>query len=50
MAYNTTCPPSGVHVFNAAWTVLHTLQEHIHVLWKWPQDIPGSLLAPGTRS
>jgi hypothetical protein len=29
---------------------LHTSQECIHVLQKWPQDIPRSLLALGTRS
>jgi hypothetical protein len=27
-------PLSGAHAFNATWTTLHTLQEHIHVLWK----------------
>jgi hypothetical protein len=42
MTYMTTYPPSGAHAFNAAWTVLHTLQEHIRVLHKWPQDIPRS--------
>jgi hypothetical protein len=50
MTYITTYPPSGTHRFNAAWTVLHTLQEHIHVLWKLPQDIPKFLLALSTRS
>jgi hypothetical protein len=35
VAYITTYPPSGAHVFNAAWTALHTLQERIHVLRKW---------------
>jgi hypothetical protein len=33
--YITTYPPSGAHTFNAAWTTLYTLQEHIHVLQKW---------------
>jgi hypothetical protein len=50
VTYNTTYLPSGAHSFNAAWTMLHTLQECIHVLWKWVQDIPGSLLAPAKRS
>jgi hypothetical protein len=50
MTYITTYPPSGAHVFNATWTALHTSQEHIHVLRKWPQDSLGSLLALGTRS
>jgi hypothetical protein len=50
MTYITTCPPSGAHAFYTAQTVLHTLQERIHVLQKWPQDIPRSLLALGTRS
>jgi hypothetical protein len=36
MTYITTYPPSGTHAFNAAWTALHTLQERIHVLRKWP--------------
>jgi hypothetical protein len=49
MTYITTYPSSGVHVFNVARTVLHTLQERIHVLRKWPQHIPRSLLAPSTR-
>jgi hypothetical protein len=38
-----TYPPSGTHMFNAAWTSLHTLRECIHVLRKRPQDIPRSL-------
>jgi hypothetical protein len=42
MTYITTYPPSGAHAFNAARTVMHTLQEHIHVLRKRPQDIPRS--------
>jgi hypothetical protein len=42
ITYNTTYPPSGVHMFNAAWTALQTLREHIHVLRKRPQDIPRS--------
>jgi hypothetical protein len=42
MTYITTYPPSGTHAFNAAWTTLHTLQERIHVLRKWPQDISRS--------
>jgi hypothetical protein len=50
MTYITTYPPSGVYVFNTAWTTLHMSQEHIHVLRKWPQDILRSLLALGTRS
>jgi hypothetical protein len=50
MTYITTYPPSGTHAFNVAWTVLHTSQGRIHVWWKWPQDIPWSLLALGTRS
>jgi hypothetical protein len=50
MTYITTYPPSGAHVFNAAWTALHMLQEHIHILRKWPQDIPRPLLALGTQS
>jgi hypothetical protein len=29
----------GVHAFNTAWTTLHTSQEPIHILRKWPQDI-----------
>jgi hypothetical protein len=45
-----TYPSSGVHTFNAAWTALHTSQRRIHVLCKWPQDIPSSLLALGTWS
>jgi hypothetical protein len=49
-AYITTYPTSGAHAFNAAWIVLHTLQERIHVLRKWPQDILRSLLTLGTRS
>jgi hypothetical protein len=39
MTYITTYPPSAPHVFNAARTVLHMLQEHIHVLSKRQQDI-----------
>jgi hypothetical protein len=42
MTYNITYPRSGTHVFNVVWTALHTLQERIHVLCKWPQDIPRS--------
>jgi hypothetical protein len=34
MTYITTYLLSGVHVFNAVWTALHTLQECIHVLRK----------------
>jgi hypothetical protein len=37
--YFTTYPPSGVRVFNAARTVLHTLRECIHDVRKRPQDI-----------
>jgi hypothetical protein len=33
ITYITTYPPNGAHVFNAAWTALHMLQEHIHVLY-----------------
>jgi hypothetical protein len=40
--YIATYPPSDAHVFNATWTALHTLQERIHVLRKWPQDVPRS--------
>jgi hypothetical protein len=50
MTYITTYSSSGTHAFNAAWTALYMLQEHICVLRKWPQDIPGSLLAPSTWS
>jgi hypothetical protein len=42
MTYITTYPPSGVRVFNATWTALHTLRECIHVLRKRSQDIPRS--------
>jgi hypothetical protein len=49
MIYITTYPPSGVHVFNVAWTALHTLQERIHVLGKWPQDISTSPHVLGAR-
>jgi hypothetical protein len=42
MTYITTYPPSGAYAFNVAWTALHTLQERIHVLRKWPQDNPRS--------
>jgi hypothetical protein len=42
MTYIITYPPSGAHAFNTAWTVVHTLQEHIHVLRMSPQDIPRS--------
>jgi hypothetical protein len=34
---------------NTAWIALYTLEERIHDLQKWPQDIPRSLLALGTR-
>jgi hypothetical protein len=34
--------PSGALAFNTVWTALHTLRERIHVLRKWPQDIPRS--------
>jgi hypothetical protein len=34
MTYITTYPPSGIHAFNAAWTMLYILQERIHVLRK----------------
>jgi hypothetical protein len=49
ISYITTYPPSGAHVFNAAWAVLHMLQEHIHALRKLPQDIPRSPHALGAR-
>jgi hypothetical protein len=50
MTYITTYPPSGAYTFNAAWTMLHTLQERIHVLRKWPQKIPRSPNTLGARS
>jgi hypothetical protein len=50
MTYITTYPPSGSHAFNVTWTSLHMLQERIHVLWKWPQDIPSSPYALGAQS
>jgi hypothetical protein len=43
MTYITTYTPSGAHMFNAAWTTLHMLHKGIHVLRKWPQNIPRSL-------
>jgi hypothetical protein len=42
MTYITTYPLSGAHAFNAARTMLYTLRERIHILQKWPQDIPRS--------
>jgi hypothetical protein len=42
MIYINTYPPSGAHMFNVAWTALHTLEEHIHILRKRSQDIPRS--------
>jgi hypothetical protein len=45
----TTCPPCGTHAFNAAWTTLHTLQDSIHILQKWSQDIPRSPHALGLQ-
>jgi hypothetical protein len=42
MTYITTYPPSGAREFNAARIMLHTLQDHIHVLRKRPQGIPRS--------
>jgi hypothetical protein len=42
MTYITTYPPSDAYTFNAARTTLYTLRERIHVLRKWPQDIPRS--------
>jgi hypothetical protein len=42
MTYITTYPPSGAHAFIVVWTALHMSQECIHVLHKWPQDIPRS--------
>jgi hypothetical protein len=50
MTYIMTYPPSGAHGFNAAWTVLHTLKERIHVLQKWSQDNPRSPHALVARS
>jgi hypothetical protein len=50
MSYITTYPPSGAHVFNVVWTVLHMLDEHIDALHKSPQDIPRSPHALGARS
>jgi hypothetical protein len=50
MTYITTYPSSGAHMFNAAWIALHTLQECIHVMRKWPQDIPRSPHTLGARS
>jgi hypothetical protein len=50
MAYITTYPPSGAHAFNVVWTMLYTLQERIHVLQKWPQDIPRPPHALAARS
>jgi hypothetical protein len=47
LTYITTYPSSGTHVFNDAWTTLHMLQERIHILRKWPQDIPRYPLALG---
>jgi hypothetical protein len=42
MTYITTYPPNGAHAFNVVWTTLQMLQESIHVLRKWPQDISRS--------
>jgi hypothetical protein len=42
MTYIKTYPLGGAHVFNDAWTALHMLQECIHILRKWSQDIPRS--------
>jgi hypothetical protein len=42
MIYITTYLLSGTHAFNVAWIALHMLQECIHVLRKWPQEIPRS--------
>jgi hypothetical protein len=50
MTYITTYPPNGPHAFNAVWTALHTLQERIHDLRKWLQDIPRSRHALGVWS
>jgi hypothetical protein len=50
MSYITTYPSSGANVFNAVWTALHMLQERIHTLRKWPQDIHRSPHALGARS
>jgi hypothetical protein len=50
MTYIATYPPSGTHMFNVVWTAQHMLQERIHVLQKWPQDIPRSPHALGARS
>jgi hypothetical protein len=48
--YIATYPPSDVHVFNVVWTSLHMLWERIHVLQKWPQDIPRPPHVLGARS
>jgi hypothetical protein len=42
MTYIITYSPSGTRAYNASWTTLHTLREHIHVLRKRPQHIPRS--------
>jgi hypothetical protein len=42
MTYIITYPLSDAYVFNAVRTTLYTLRERIHVLRKWPQDIPRS--------
>jgi hypothetical protein len=41
MTYITTYHPSGVHVLNAVWIALHTLQERIHVLRKYNKTFLG---------
>jgi hypothetical protein len=38
-SYITTYPLSCTRAFSVARTMMHTLQERIHVLCKWPQDI-----------
>ena len=46
----TTYPPSGVRVFNAARTALHTLQERIHFSWKAHHEASLGPQALGARS
>jgi hypothetical protein len=42
MIYIIIYPSNKARIFNAAWTMLHTSREHIHVLRKRPQNIPRS--------
>jgi hypothetical protein len=41
MAFITTYPPNGTHVFNAARTSMYMLRERIHFLWKGHQTFLG---------